>query len=54
MSKEKEDCPVSDALCVARMETLRAEIEGIKATIKMSAALITIVLAGIAILLKVI
>lgn len=50
---KKRDCPVSDALCLARMDALKTEIEGIKNTIKVSAAILGIVLTVLEIVLKV-
>jgi hypothetical protein len=41
---DKDDCPVSDKLCLARMETLRTEIKGIKQAVYISGAAITTVI----------
>jgi len=40
----KDDDPVPEKLCLARMETLRAEINGLKKTIYMSVATATIII----------
>lgn len=50
LAEQEEDCPVDELLCVSRMETLRAEIRGIKQTVKVVGATITIIVSIVAVL----
>jgi hypothetical protein len=56
MSEEQseEDCPVSNALCEARMAAFREEVDGIKNTIKATGAAIAIILTIVEIILRLI
>jgi hypothetical protein len=49
---EEKDDPVSDELCKARMATQKADIDGIKNTIKVTGAVITIIISAVAILVR--
>lgn len=50
---EKQNCPVSNELCIARMDTVKAQIDGIKDTIIASVTVMGVALAVIEIVLKV-
>jgi len=53
LEKKEEDCPVSDALCNARMETMKTLVDGIRHEIKTTGAVITIIVSIVAILTRV-
>jgi len=51
--EEEEDCPVSNELCNARMETIKTYVDGIKQTVKTTGAVITLIVSIVAILTRV-
>lgn len=52
MSKEEKDCPVEEATCIARMETVGEQINGIKNTVYAVGVTITIALSVLTFILK--
>lgn len=52
MSKQEEDCPVSNALCIARMQTLEEKLRAIKTAVYASAATLGIVLTVVELVLR--
>jgi methyltransferase-like protein len=51
--EKKDDCPVSNELCNARMENVKTYVDGIKQTVKTTGAVITLIVSIVAILTRV-
>lgn len=49
---EKEDCPVQEQTCIARMATLDEKIKSIKIAIYISGATVTVILGVVEVLLR--
>jgi hypothetical protein len=52
VSEKKEDCPVEEATCIARMATLDERIKGIIRAVYVSGATVTLILAAVTFALK--
>lgn len=50
---QKDDCPVQDVTCLARMATLEEKIKGIIKAVYASAATVTLILTAVEIALRV-